>query len=233
MASKTDYFWTDVNQASDRLHGTVILYDDRPCYVEEVLAHDDKPKARIIFCDDRKAGSVRKELNSPKFNKFRTLPKLGFVNRVSDSRLLLLSRAVVSTRRHGYCGDNINVKVLFNMEPSSDGLDRIPYFSGNRDSAAFNSNVFFDLGFTATHKGQFPSLDAILQKLNPSTGLAFHNNFAVVRDSTGMRWLFRLDQRVGFFSDATSLVLFPRFSYLRQEIMEEPSFKPVASIREY
>ena len=224
---KTDYFWTDVGQAMDRILNTVVLYDNRPCLIDEILEHDDKPKAYIRFCatNDRQ----RKELSSPKFEKFRNLPSLGFVNLVNRGQLVLLQRAVVSTRRHGLNGDNVSVKGIINLADET----RVPVFSsGGGRGSGFTPDIYHDPGFVNTHEKKFPSLDAVLQKLNASAAMAFDSSYAVLRDAVGVRWLFRNEQRVGFFADADTLILFTKYSYLREEITSNIRFT-IKVIKEY
>src|SRR6478609_1519092 len=113
----TDYFWTDTDQASARLGGSVVLYDGIPYYVHRIESHEDgDPRGYIYPATDiggDKNGS-RKKLSSPKFGRFRTLPALGMVNyQFSDKKMpcaVFLERRSRAHQRHGFCGNTVFVK---------------------------------------------------------------------------------------------------------------------------
>ena len=66
MVDKTDIFWTDAQQAQERLTSTIILYDDRPVYVTDIVTRDREdveaphiPRANIFSVEDRKRVTSR------------------------------------------------------------------------------------------------------------------------------------------------------------------------------
>lgn len=223
MSSKTDYFWTDTTQARERLQGSIVVYDGKPVYVAEIVDHDSEPKALIVQCNDAGGARNRKQLNSPKFKKFRELPKLGFVNMENKPGLCIVKRRVVSTRIHGLFDSNTYVDWVFIDE------DKGIFF--NRGSP-FGQTVWSDPGFTNAHIGNFPTMESIIRNLKPGTGCAFNNQYAVLRDRAGYRYLYRLDQRAGIIVDADTLLLTEKTRFLREELQNDPTFT-LNTIREF
>src|SRR5687768_2566821 len=108
----TDYFWESHEQASQRLNNSIILYDDRPCFVTEVCPHvDGTPRAHIRMIPDEIPGAT-KALNSPKFGKFRQSVPLGFINEYFNGRVKTCSFIERTTNRtvvHGLNDGNTRV----------------------------------------------------------------------------------------------------------------------------
>lgn len=214
MVTKTDFFWTDINQAVERLTQTVVMYDGEPVFIREVLLDSNPPKASVYFFTD---GSTKtKLLSSPKFNRFRTLPALGWMNPVDTKKIginaMFMNRRVISTRSHGLSSNNVVVYCL--MKDSNE-------FSSGR--LAFN-NVYDDPGFLHIQTNQYPTLASTLQKIEDSSVIAYSPLFAVFRDNRGIRWLYRNLEPVGIFTGADTLNLLQKYSYLREEIMADPAF---------
>jgi hypothetical protein len=224
---RTDYFWTDIDQARERLNGTLVTYDSQPVYISEVVesdAVDDRcPRARLYFCDDPSQKLVRKTLNSPKFNNFRTLPALGFIN-LRDGGTVFVKRRVRTTRSHGLSPDNT---VVSNLSWNENGLATFRAISG------LTSIIFRDEGFANLQNKKYPSLSELLEKLPLKSCGAFSPKFALVRDSTGIRLLYRNEELAGVFTDSVTLMLTETTSYLRQEIMEDACMSAIKNITEY
>lgn len=220
--SKTPYFWTDLQQATERLLDTVVLYDNDPVLVRNLEPADDGDiRCYISMCGTKGSENVRKKLSSPKFHRFRELPNLGWVNRRDrPGQAVFLSRRVVATRQHGLSNNNVLCYSLNN----SGGV----FTAGN---ISFY-NVYTDAGFVESHKGDFPSLRTILDKIQPNTIMAYGLHYAVIRDADGIRWLYRDMDRVGLFFGADSLLLLASKSFLREEIMADRAFT-IGNIREF
>lgn len=228
--NKEEMFWTDHGQARERLSGTVILYDNEPVYVENISDPMDEGdgivKARIVTCDENRTAS-RKRLDSPKFKRFRELPKLGWMNS-ADPRVgaLFFYRKSVRTRSHGLSRANVNV-VGFPTKSSGNYAGSLQnYGEGTFDK------FMFDNGFKDMHHGRYPSLESVLSAIQECSSIAFANRFCVVCDDLGVRWLIRDKNRVGIFGGDNTLFLFKKFAFLREEIMAEPRFT-VDQIREF
>lgn len=223
MTDKTGYFWTDIEQAQTRLIGCVVLYDGQPVYIDNVtnVADDDIPRAhiRVLPCKEQDGSNSRKMLNSPKFNKFRKMPNLGWMNVSSGAGAVFLARQTHRATKHGLTVGN----VLITSTPrraAGDTNDMTALVSG-----AYNfSSVMFDKGFVDAHNGQFPSLESVLARIEEGSSIAFSRKYCVIRDYDGIRWLFRDTTRVGIFTGVDTLNLLSRHAYLREEVMDEPAF---------
>ena len=222
----TDYFWTDLDQAQQRLQHSIVLYDGQPVYIDRVEAHEDGvPRGLIREIGDDGATS-RKKLNSPKFNRFRSMPNLGWVNPaagVSRYGALYLTRRAVTTRTHGLSVNNVLVE-----NPRFDETGYVGMQGGNYSFA----NLMFNKGFLDSHNNSFPSLESILQQIQNKSAIAFSRKLCVIRDGDGLRWLFHNKTRIGVFTGVDALSLISRYNYLREEIMAEPLFT-LNTIREF
>jgi hypothetical protein len=212
----TGYFWTDLRQAEERLIGTVVSYAGEPCKILEVTDHADGcPRGLLLMLGKKETLTYRKRLDSPKFNRFRTLPELGWINieGVSERcRAYFASRIPSSSRSHGLTSTNVRVTGV------------------NDDSMSYNTppNTFDTLqdtqGFYNTCLNLYPSLSKILLSIKSKSCIAFSRRFAVVRTDNGIRFLLRDTSTVGYFSSVNSLTLFDDNEYLREELMAEPFF---------
>lgn len=232
--SKTDIFWTDYVQAQERLANTVILYDNNPVYVEGCAPGDpgamdnpDIPRAQIRDLGVLKAStkSSRKILNSPKFERFRRLPNLGWCNMVANPKtgpLFLSRRPVAGSRLHGLANANTRVENFV--------LNGDAFFL---DGGGYNlMNVVYDQGFTDMHHGRYPTLGAVLANIKENSGIAYSLDFCVWRDTVGIRWLFHKTNKIGIFTGVDTLNLFTKFAYLRETIMQDEAFT-LNNIREF
>lgn len=213
---KSEYFWHSVEQAAERLSNTVVLYDDIPVYIQAVEAHQDGiPRGYIEDLQNRKA--ERKMLNSPKFNRFRDLPNLGWVNMMDGTQYgtsLYVERGVRrGTRQHGLNGNNTVVHKLTEAGIVS------PTGSNN----AMFGIVMRDRGFLATHRNEYPSLTKVLEIVQEGSPLAFGRKWCVATID-GFTYLFRERTRVGIFSGRDTLLLAQKFAYLREELFAEKHF---------
>jgi hypothetical protein len=213
-------FWADTEQAQERLTNSFVLYDDTPAYVIEVTGGfgDGIPRASLYLGSSREA--TRKRLDSPKFGKFRNLPKLGFMNNPEKGRAYLIRRIAARTRTHGLSDNNIRVTTF---HPQSNSFDR----PDTRFSTLARGE-----NFLALHKGVYPNLSQILTVLANGSSMAFARKYLVARDTDGLRWLYRETDKIGLFTGADTLNLFTRFSFCREELMEEPTFD-INTIQEF
>lgn len=223
-ADPTDFFWTDAQQAAERISRSCVVYDGQPFYVETIEPHDDGiPRARMRPCGTPDGAAVRKMLTSPKFNRFRTLPNLGWMNNY-DNRIgaSFLARRTMTTRTHGLNSNNVMVGTFVHGELNS----TIRY--GDYSI----SNMMFDKGFVESHNDDFPPLEKTLAVIKEGTSIAFSRLYCVFRDRDGLRWMYRNTDRVGVFTGVDTLNLISKYSYLREEIMASPSFT-INNLREF
>lgn len=219
-----DIFWTDSDQARERLTGTVVLYDNLPVYINDIENgenfEDGVPRANINFCSDKDGKRQRKRLDSPKFDKFRSLPALGWVN-TPKYGAVFLSRRATRSRLHGLSGANVVGSFFYGMPE---------YCTGTFERAweyLYNTEAF-----TKSCADEYPTLTDILLNVQENSALAFSRKFAVYRDTLGLRWLYRETERIGIFTNANSLNLIEKFKYYREEIMAERKFT-LDNIQEY
>lgn len=226
---KSEYFWTDAQQAAERLQRSVVLYEGKPVYVDEIIPGNtltDVPVARIRPCTDTDARSSRKVLNSPHFKRFRVLPTLGWMNSkdIKGRGALFLARRIASQRVHGLNDTNTTVS---NWDFETTNI--FPKLSAN--TWRF-STICWDLGFTDMADNAYPSLEKVLANIVEGSAIAFSPKFCVMRDNEGIRWLFRNLERIGLFTGVDTLNLLSKFSYLREEIMSDPTIT-IRNLREF
>lgn len=222
-------FWTDLTQANERLRGTFILYDNsRPFYVEQAI-ENDKGKACLYgyFC--KSEGKISYQyipLDDEKWNNFRTLPPLGWFNFITKDKTIIpvyLKRRAINTRTHGLTHNN-SYTLTFRK-----GYDK----PSKSESVIFN-NVFQNQGYIerCEDKNNYPLCSEIVNSITENEGCAFSSLFCVFMSNEGIRWLFRKNQRIGLFTGVDTLTLFPKFSYLVEEITERANFD-IANVREF
>jgi len=174
-----DIFWTDSAQARERLADTVVLYDNLPVYVNDIENgenfDDGVPRANINFCGGKEVKHQRKRLDSPKFNKFRSLPALGWVNTTKYGAVFLYRRATRS-RLHGLNSSNVAGSFFYGMGEYQIGLfDRAWEYLHNTEA------------FVKSCADEYPSFAEILLNIQENSALAFSRKFAVYRDTLGLR----------------------------------------------
>lgn len=203
-------FWTDYVQAQERLSGTFICYDKVPVLVEEV-----GPEAAVIQ-NLAKNKRARVTLDDEKWNNFRDLPKLGWFNSVAFGAVVPvhLERRAVNTRNHGLSHQNT---VISSVSP--DGVQ-----PGRGQTLR---DLLSNPGYLETMNGEenYPKLSEVLMGLGAGLrGAAFSSKFCATAEENGMKWLYRHNKRIGFFSGTNSLNLFPGHGYLKEELQATPSF---------
>lgn len=228
--TKSDIFWTDFEQASERLYHTVVMYDGSPVFVQSLvngLGHEDGDhRANLVTCDPKRE-EMRKKLNSPKFKRFRELPTLGWFNAsFKNFEAVLLTRRAVTTRLHGLSANN----VLCHSFRNSITSDVNPVLVSTGD---YNFNHFmYDEGFGQMQKGVYPSMVATLNNIVQKSAIAISPRYCITRDGRGIRWLYRLNECVGLFTGNDTLNLVASFAFLREEIMDDKAFT-ITTIREF
>lgn len=222
MVKTTEYFWTDAEQARERLTSCVILYDDSPVYVNEVRDDYDDGIPRLIITPCLPTGErTTKKANSPSFKRFRESPKIGWCNYAS--RPVFFQRNSRRATKHGLHNGNVSV---FCKGGSSDEYNFTPV------ERNFSNYLFDNSGFIDMHNGTYPSLNKILQNIQEGTGIAYSRRFLVYRDKLGIKWLYRDLERIGLFTGTDTLNLLRQFAFYREEIMEDSAFT-VDKIQEF
>ena len=215
-------FWADVEQAQERLVNSIVLYDDQPAYVIEIIGGfgDGIPRANLYLGTSREA--TRKRLDSPKFKRFRELPKLGWMNKPDRGTAYLISRTATRTRTHGLSDGNVRMTTYY---PGEGGR------FGRADNDRFSAIARTE-DFMALHNGVYPNLSQVLEVIDKGSCMAFSRHYLVVRDSDGLRWLYRDTTKIGLFTGANTLNLLSSGTFYREELMEEPAFD-INTIQEF
>lgn len=222
MASQE--FWTDSRQAQERIAATYVLYDGKPFYVRDVANEADYDD-RVARVYGNHPGKERKwiPMNDEKFNKFRLLPLLGWINSTfgDHPHAVYLSRTAKRTRLHGLSNNNTTAyKFRRGSLEASQDIGSTQYMA--------------DKSYLLAHdmeKG-YPSLEEILLNVRENSAIAYSPTFCVYRCGDGVRWLYRKKSRIGMFVGADTLSLFPKLGYYREEIMEDEKFT-LNTIREF
>lgn len=210
----TPFFWTDTQQAQERLEGSLVLYGREPVTLRNIREGEEggSPRVDVTYCATPRTPAVQKRLDSPKFNRFRSLPIIGWVNSPTGQPVFL-ERRVIRARAHGLNDSNVTVFDLggkeYLIQPSRDFSFR---------------DIWTTSGFVDSVKGDFPSLEDVLVHIKEKTIIAYSRRYAVLRDTLGIRWLYRNTERIGLFTGNDTLLLLQSTSFYKEEIMEDPLF---------
>lgn len=218
-------FWTDYNQAVERLNGCVVNYDGKPVYLDDFYPEEGGKgvTCRALFLASDKSTRKRIELSDPKWNNFRDLPKLGWFNYITDRiQPVFLDRKAVNTRSHGLCASNV---IVCNVTPRGVEKSKYDHFTEYLKNTGYHE--------TKDSEEAFPKLSEILMALDENPGgVAFSRKFCVIVTEEGMKWLFRKDKRIGFFTGTDSLNLFPKNGFYKEELQACPAFD-INNIKEF
>lgn len=223
--AKSDQFWADAQQASERIQSSYILLDGLPVYVERVYNGVDtatgNAQARINKLPNLSVAMV--DLKDKRFGKFRRLPLLGWVNISTDwyTGAVYFSRRARNMRAHGLNHNNTTALRFYNNGSlQADREYNMDHYVRTQDYVDAH-----------TEKG-YPTLDEILGAIQPGTSIALSPLFAVYMCDEGVRWLYRKKSKIGFFPGIDSLSLFPSSSFYREEIMDDERFT-ITKIQEF
>lgn len=189
----TDFRWADAEQASSRLRGTYVMYDDDVFYINRVHAPSTGLAAEGQHIRTGKGASY--PLDDPNFHGFRKLPPLGWVNLCGVDRptAMYLRRLPARSNPHGLKNGRISchelVKGSWNPSRSHD-------FSG----------IVKDRGYRMGLDGDYPTPAEIMEKLRVPTTVAFSRLFAISRNLEGEFSLYRRADRVGSLREGEIVV---------------------------
>lgn len=161
--------------------------------------------------EGKESGVIRKQLNSPAFNKFRPFP-LGMVN--ADGGVLYTERQPIRNMQQGLTNAMI---VCHSLE-----IDH----KNKRRPEGGSFHYFSAPCFAETIKRKYPSLDDcrknLLDKEVLNTGAAFHTHFALMKGPLDLLVVYYKSDAVGYLVEDSSteftLKLGKRFNYLKEVI---------------
>jgi len=158
-------------------------------------------------------GIIRKQLNSPLFNKFRPFP-IGMIN--CDGQAIYVERSPVRHTQQG-----LTSQMLVGRQVTITNNER-----------SYNIDIY-SAGLYQTLTNSYPTFEEccsnLLDKsiLNPS--VAFHRNFAVLRGPINTLFVAHKNEVVGFLPalDSSVIVLGQDFTYLKEVIESLNIFQEV------
>jgi hypothetical protein len=205
-----DNFYENLEEASFRLNGTVVLYDGNPVYVATLENHKDGI-VRVNIMDlpldpnTMTSPSTRKMINSPKFNKFRPF-EVGNMNYLSQNGNLIplrVERIPARTRMQGANSTNMRISMVD------------PRLAAG---AAFNwNNLICNEGFVEMVKNIYPTLPEFFESETPACCLSRDLTVNTVERS-GVCYVFYKMESIGILNTNGSLFLFPKYNYLKESL---------------
>lgn len=218
MATINPMFWTDFDQAVERLSGSWVLFEGYPVFVHDIRNHKDKICARVIPAG--KHNEVKHiPLDHPGFNLFRALPPSGWYNvnwEGKDYAAVYTARNPARTRTHGLSRNNMR---LYDLVEGS----LLP-------NQNYTINEVFHDSLACTMS--YPSLEECMVELPESMSIAFSVRNALSRDALGLRYFYRDNTKIGVFTSHDTLSLPPKFSFYKEELAEDPTLSAV-TIKEF
>jgi hypothetical protein len=148
--------YTDVNDASQHLLGTVVLYDGNPVVVMGIINDINGFEAQLVPCHPRGSDQFRVSLWDPKI-KTRNF-NLGYVNFGKSPGAVFLTRQPRRQYQQGLSDNNVVVS------------------TGDRFSHIRTSKNFVD-----AMRGIYPSINDCIKRLQNGdcTSIAFNTEFAL------------------------------------------------------
>jgi hypothetical protein len=199
-------FWTDANQAAERLDGTFVMLGDKVVYIRQIEGLD------AFYTDPlAKTDLKRAPLNSPLWHNFRKLPPLGWRNvaleggRKSYVGAVYLRRRALRSRSHGYRADNVTPYSFFE-EPGRVNIERnltLAYVYGD----ALNDDP-----------NHYPEFKEAFDLLRPKGSAALSAKFALAKDADNLTWLFRKRERVALVPDNNTLLILRSMRFYADDI---------------
>jgi hypothetical protein len=174
--------YTDVNDASQHLLGTVVLYDGNPVVVMGIRNDTDGFQADLVPCYPRGSDIFSVSLWDPKI-KTRNF-NLGYVN--FQSRTVFLTRNPRRQYQQGLSDNNVVV---------STG-DRFSHIRTNKN-------------FVDAMQGKYPSISDCVKRIQDGNcvGIAFNTEFALSgNDESGIIRLMYREVEVGVVVDNTFFI---------------------------
>lgn len=172
---------------------------------------------------------LRKQMNSPKFNKFRPFP-LGMCNVKTDrgAHAYYVMRQPTRNKEQGLTDRMVlSVPVRVGMEQVRSGRSGLSMGSGVPEPNIYSRE------FVACVLGEHPSLDTVLKNLNDpdcaNESAAFHREFAIARGPVGTLFLVYKKDVVGFLpnNDASQVNVSSLFEHTLEPITELGMFDRV------
>lgn len=192
-------FWHDLQQANQRLQGSVVLYDGKPIRFRSIESRN------VEVLDIASGDYITVNLEDAKFNDFRQLPKLGFVN--TPGKLYWLGRYPARSAIHGHSRSNIQVH--------SFEKGQVFRSDSNFENLLISNGKYYVESVT----GKFPRWDEALDYVTQNQPIAVHHEYAIVRGNDGSDQLWKNKRHIG--SVTKKGIFLGKYSlFFREEIRE-------------
>lgn len=207
--------YDNAEEAEHRLGHTVILYDGKPVYINNIYPYNPaNGKEPGIYLETYQLPAMAKAdmlpLADPKF-EYHSM-RLGYVN--GKNNAVYLSRMPVRKFKQGLNDDNVSVLHL-------------PGVAGEAQPRIRFTNLMKTVGLVHMCAGEYPSFEKVLRSLqgdNDIVSQAFDRQLALGKDGLGMFNLFYRGERVAFTEDGKVFKTSADYSYLK-EFMAENGIK--------
>lgn len=160
---------------------------------------------------------IRKQMNSPLFNKFRPF-ELGMCNMKDDGQVIYLERSPLRSSEQGLTSSMVIVHALTD-------------FCGNPYRATKLSFNIYSEPFTDCVLGKYPhyleAFSALKDTKTLNSSIAFHRKFAISRGPANTLFLCYKTDVVGLLSASNTVSLSAEFSYLKEVVENLGLFKSV------
>lgn len=223
-------FWTNVQQAQERLSRSWVCYEGKPIYISSVEPDGNTMVTKHPLGDRRLSPLA---LDDKGWQNFRVLPPLGWHNTIKKTRVfdqegetiefsgpMFIYRAAARTRTHGLSpGTNTWAKSF------SDDMTSLVSFADRNVHLAF-SDTSFDF------PDKYPHFQDVWDVLPEKTACALSEKFCVMRDTDGLMWLFRKENKCALVPNRSSIFLLHKFFYFREELEECKDFLGIETVKE-
>lgn len=206
----SDYFWEDLDQASQRLRNSIVPYDGLPCHISEVRPHTDGiPRAILQMLPLSAAQPIKtKSLASPKFKRFRESVPLGFINCFFGGKIRTCSFLERQTNRtvvHGLNNGNVRAYRF--------------YENGSFENEYNFMNYVNDPSFVDMAIGNYPSLRESFDNLVDGSTVAIHRKYALAKYANKVT-LYRERRVIGPVPDGNTILLFRNKIHWKEELID-------------
>lgn len=176
---KQTMVYDSVDEALNRIGGTIVTYEGRPVRIENVENHADGILRVQMREFPYRGDLIRKTINSPAFKRFVT-PPLGYCNYFEreNANVLWCERTSNRSRRQGLCGEVFNAVTHQGYRVEFDRLSR---------SEAFREMI----------TGEYPAFDDVLARLFPNSSIGVSRDFALGMGPEGFTYLYWRRDSVG------------------------------------
>lgn len=199
-------FWADINQARDRLSGSVVGYNGVPFAVNEVSINDaGNPVAIGNFVNNRALGEVL-NLDDDAWHNFREVTCPSFINTVTG--LMLVVRSPIRAVKHGLTNQNCSVYT---------------FHQGKWMAAPVNfHNLLHNYAeeFVSAWKREYPTFDQVRDIVLAGSALAFSPSYFIYSNPAGPLEIWRDQKPIGFFV-GNNVYLSPKTVCYREELQEK------------